>query len=581
MYATSIAMENNELKQESQWIANMRATKESIKDRFRIAIASRRFLRQKSRRPGLVPVPGSPALRATATGLVVARVFQGNVVFARFAHSMAKQEWQKSVRWMSSLRPTSIFPSSISSRVWSLFGYSTAGASALALTQQQPAEAEALVALGPQPVPLYAPATTEELPLRKPKSKKAAYYEDKAIAYANENSLVDQVLQAVVLPTVANACHAFMHGLNITEIHGADKLEQAVSQRPEGQSLITVCNHVASMDDPLVMAALLPPSILIQAKNLRWTLCATDRCFTNAAFSAFFRSVKVLPLRRGAGLQQEGIDIALSKLKNGDWVHIFPEGSRSRDGGKTIGAIRRGIGRLVTDVEKTPVVIPFVHTGMQEMMPIGSKFPSIHKKVTVLVGDPIELDDIINQSSRQCLSKEAVYDAIAVRVGERMRVMKAELDELVLTQRSEEKATLEQRGVVISRAENLLQYIDWESQGLLLDDGLDVSETFDLTSALKSSTALDRESHSVLREKDMVDPVGMAASGLETLDIDRDEFLDFEEDDDMSMIATGSLLSRFQGFVDTPTFLGVGFAARGLLSSGNKKSLYTFRGAYV
>jgi hypothetical protein len=219
MYATSIAMENNERKQESQWIANMRATKESIKDRFRIAIASRRFLRQKSRRPGLVPVPGSPALRATATGLVVARVFQGNVVFARFAHSMAKQEWQKSARWMSSLRPTSIFPISISSRVWSMFGYSTAGASALALTQQQqPAEAEALVALGPQPVPLYAPATTEELPLRKPKSKKAAYYEDKAIAYANENSLVDQVLQAVVLPTVANACYAFMHGLNITEV---------------------------------------------------------------------------------------------------------------------------------------------------------------------------------------------------------------------------------------------------------------------------------------------------------------------------------------------------------------------------
>jgi hypothetical protein len=201
-------------------------------------------------------------------------------------------------------------------------------------------------------------------------------------------------------------------------------------------------------------------------------------------------------------------------------------------------------------------------------------------QVTVLVGDPIELDDIINQGSRQCLSKEAVYDAITVRVGERMRVMKAELDELVLTQRSEEKATLEQRGAV-SRAENLLQYIDWESQGLLLDNGLEMLETFDLTSALKSSTALDRESHSVLHEKDMVGPVGMTASGVETLDIDRDEFLDFEEDDDMSMIAYGSLLSRFQGFVDTPTFLGVGFAARGLLSSGNKKSLYTFRGAYV
>jgi hypothetical protein len=125
-------------------------------------------------------------------------------------------------------------------------------------------------------------------------------------------------------------------------------------------------------------------------------------------------------------------------------------------------------------------------------------------QVTVLVGDPIELDDIINQSSRQCLSKEAVYDAITVRVGERMRVMKAELDELVLTQRSEENATLEQRGVVIGRAENLLQYIDWESQGLLLDDGLEVSETFNLTSALKSSTTLHRESHSILRGKELL-----------------------------------------------------------------------------
>ena len=71
--------------------------------------------------------------------------------------------------------------------------------------------------------------------------------------------------------------------------------------------MFQVCNHVASMDDPLVMAALLPPRLLLHPKSLRWTLCATDRCFTNAAFSAFFRSVKVLPLKRGAGLQQEVI----------------------------------------------------------------------------------------------------------------------------------------------------------------------------------------------------------------------------------------------------------------------------------
>lgn len=42
------------------------------------------------------------------------------------------------------------------------------------------------------------------------------------------------------------------------------------------------------------------------------------------------------------------MNVAISKLQNGDWVHIFPEGSRSRDGGKTLGTIKRGIGRFVS-----------------------------------------------------------------------------------------------------------------------------------------------------------------------------------------------------------------------------------------
>lgn len=66
-----------------------------------------------------------------------------------------------------------------------------------------------------------------------------------------------------------------------------------------------VSNHVASMDDPLVLAALLPRHVLLDAQNLRWTLCATDRCFANPATSAFFRSVRVLPVSRGDGIYQK------------------------------------------------------------------------------------------------------------------------------------------------------------------------------------------------------------------------------------------------------------------------------------
>ena len=58
------------------------------------------------------------------------------------------------------------------------------------------------------------------------------------------------------------------------------------------QALITVSNHVAALDDPLVTCALLPPGALLRPQQLRWTLCATDRCFTSARASAFFRAGK-------------------------------------------------------------------------------------------------------------------------------------------------------------------------------------------------------------------------------------------------------------------------------------------------
>ncbi|KAG8054062.1 hypothetical protein GUJ93_ZPchr0001g30981 [Zizania palustris] len=124
------------------------------------------------------------------------------------------------------------------------------------------------------------------------------------------------------------------------------------------------------------------------------------------------RSVKVLPVSRGDGIYQKGMDMALSKLNNGGWVHIFPEGSRSKDGGKTIAPAKRGVGRLVMDADSLPVVIPFVHTGMQDIMPVGKRIPRAGKRVIVVVGDPINFDDLIidNRDDTQHISRAEPSD---------------------------------------------------------------------------------------------------------------------------------------------------------------------------
>nr|GLL37326.1 tafazzin isoform X1 [Ipomoea trifida] len=348
------------------------------------------------------------------------------------------------------------------------------------------------------------------------------------------DSVLTRMLQAVAVPLLGNVCHVFMHGLNQVQIYGAEKLHQAVLNRPGDKPLITVSNHVASMDDPLVIAALLPPSVIFDAQTLRWTLCATDRCFKNPATTAFFKSVKVLPVSRGDGIYQKGMDMAISKLNRGGWVHIFPEGSRSRDGGKTMGSAKRGIGRLILDADCIPIVVPFVHTGMQEIMPIGAKFPRIGKTVTVLVGDPIEFDDLIAAEGEQNISRGKLYDAVSARIGDRLEKLKAQVDRLAAKQSQEYDVP------VTERATGILQQVDWESFGM---------DTY---------THPDSHSSSLKRE------CPLEAEPAETnVHVNQDSYLR------MGFSGNGRFASRIKNYMDSTDITL--FSARGLFARNKAK----------
>ncbi|XP_051145671.1 uncharacterized protein LOC127261381 isoform X1 [Andrographis paniculata] len=345
---------------------------------------------------------------------------------------------------------------------------------------------------------------------------------------AEYDSVLTRMLQAVAVPVIGNVCHVFMHGLNRIQIFGADKLQNAVLHRPENKSLITVSNHVAAMDDPLVIASLLPPSMMFDANGVRWTLCASDRCFTNPVTSAFFKYVKVFPVSRGDGLYQKGMDLAISKLNRGGWVHIFPEGSRSRDGGKTIRPAKRGIGRLVLDADNVPLVVPFVHTGMQEVMPVGAKFPKIGKTVTILVGEPISFDDII-EGDRESIPRGELYDAVSARISIHLRNLKLQVEALAI-----EQALHLQNNPSHSpeRAAELLQNIDWESHGI--------------TNHMSVENPAPREHAHTLSVEPTPTPTRLYA---------QETNLQFQE---------GGFVSRIRGYMDSTELMV--FSARGLLS---------------
>mmetsp|Transcript_24249 Transcript_24249/g.52995 ORF Transcript_24249/g.52995 Transcript_24249/m.52995 type:complete len:524 (-) Transcript_24249:843-2414(-) len=237
----------------------------------------------------------------------------------------------------------------------------------------------------------------------------------------------DGMLRRAVVYVLAHASRGFMQGLNNTEVEGMDIMERAL-QRPAGQPLITVCNHVAAMDDPLVMSSIIPPKFYEQPQSLRWTLCATDRCFKYGALVPFFRAAKVLPVKRGGGMTQAGMQAAEDRLQHGDWVHIFPEGTRSRDAKGRMGQIRKGVGRLVASCAQAPLVVPFVHTGMEDVMPRGKVLPAVGKTVRVLVGEPIPTEDLLAAARMHKWSDDQLYSAIAERVAKRMVSLKARLD---------------------------------------------------------------------------------------------------------------------------------------------------------
>lgn len=171
--------------------------------------------------------------------------------------------------------------------------------------------------------------------------------------------------QTLVCGLLGGVSRLITHGLNTTVVVHGERFAAAHGGRGPGQGLLTASNHVTAVDDPGIIAPLVPPAWLVSPERLRWTLCAADRCFTSAPLGALLGAGRVLPVERGGGARQPHMDAVVARLAAGDWVHMFPEGARQWPPGQPLGRLRPGLGRLIADAHPTPLVVPLYHDGMQ------------------------------------------------------------------------------------------------------------------------------------------------------------------------------------------------------------------------
>jgi monolysocardiolipin acyltransferase len=177
---------------------------------------------------------------------------------------------------------------------------------------------------------------------------------------------------------------------NRLEVMGLERFE---SVRPRsartGRGLLTFSNHVSLLDDPLLVANFVDAR---DYEEVRWVAADALNFFGDALRGMVFSAGRCVPVVRGWGESQPGMAFLRDRLREGDWVHLFPEGGRTREPDARLRRpFKGGIGRLLD--ETRPVALGLCHHGMAHVLPIGAKFPSRGHTVTVRFGEPTWCDE--------------------------------------------------------------------------------------------------------------------------------------------------------------------------------------------
>lgn len=113
---------------------------------------------------------------------------------------------------------------------------------------------------------------------------------------------------------------------NHTHYFGIHNLRDALA-RPDGVGLLTVSNHVTTIDSASLTSPLVHFKDLLNPHNCGyWNLAREDQTHEKLSKSMITSLVKIMPIHRGGGVYQIALTNFIQRIKYGEWGHIFPEG---------------------------------------------------------------------------------------------------------------------------------------------------------------------------------------------------------------------------------------------------------------
>ncbi|KAG2336666.1 hypothetical protein BDR05DRAFT_942133 [Suillus weaverae] len=218
-----------------------------------------------------------------------------------------------------------------------------------------------------------------------------------------------ELLSTATITATGLLCKAFLNSglcsITVSNLHILLDALRNDERRRHGQGVVTVANHISTLDDPLAWGTL-PMELFLNSNTTRWSLGASEIMFTNPLFSAFFRKGQVLETFRGNGIFQPSVDIAIKQLNEGHWVHLFGEGKVNQppnyprtNGVARLPRFKWGVGRILMETAVPPLIIPMWLTGFDKLMPEHRSspykyFPRLGIQLGVAFGDPISVEEI-------------------------------------------------------------------------------------------------------------------------------------------------------------------------------------------